>query len=348
MDVKEGSAVIRSGVSTLGNSPGTVTPGFFNAVQRLNRDITVLMAFNIRPRLYLDGFTGTGIRAIRVQKEAGVKAVASERNRAAYLMSVENIRENGLDLEIHNTTFESLVSSYDFDFIDVDPYGSAFPYIDVSLNYLRNGGYLGITATDLSALSGSIVSKSLRRYGGSVVNDRMKHEMGIRLLLGYVARRAAGFDRGIEPVISFWHGHYYRIVVRVLQNLRNASESMKHVNYFNKKSSLSGIYPGLNEGPIWTGVMQNSAMIESLEYPDSVLSVREFVEALPHENYSCGFFEFTDFAMATSSDLPSMKHSIERLADSGYNVQRTHFSHTGLKVSDYCEDYLELWNLIKP
>ena len=51
-----------------------------------------------------------------------------------------------------------------FDFIDVDPYGSIVPYLDVALTHVKNGGYIGLTATDLSALTGSAPKKTARRY----------------------------------------------------------------------------------------------------------------------------------------------------------------------------------------
>ena len=348
MEISEGLAVVRTGVNNPGNSPGTATAGFFNPVQKLNRDITVLCAYNIRPRLYLDGFTGTGLRAIRMEKEAGVHCVASERNRAAYEMSRENIDKNSSSVELHNRTFESVVSTYNFDFIDIDPYGSAFPYMDVALNYVRNGGYLGITATDLSTLSGSVPDKAKRRYGAYVKNDRMKHEMGIRLFLGYAAKRAAAFDRGIAPLISFWHGHYYRMIIRVHQNLSMAEKSLRKVKFFSKKTSISSIYERRREGPIWTGDIQDEHFIRGLIYPDTVVGVKEFVDSLAYENDSCGFFELTDHASFHSSDLPSLMNSMKILEGSGYRVHRTHFSHTGLKIKKNSGDLDKIWDLIAP
>lgn len=348
MEIREGLASVMTGVNNPSNSPGTVTAGFFNPVQKLNRDITVLSVYNIQPKLYLDGFTGTGLRAIRVEKEAGVKCVASERNRIAYEMSRENIQKNGCDVEIHNKTFESVVSTYNFDFIDIDPYGSAFPYLDVALNYIRNGGYLGITATDLSTLSGSVPEKAMRRYGASVKNDRMKHEMGIRLFLGYAARRAAAFDRGITPVLSFWHGHYYRVIIRIFQNLRRAEESLSQIGIFDKNAELSSIYEKRAEGPIWKGNLQDDIFLGSLKYPDSVSDLKIFVESLANENYSCGFFELTDHASYHSSDLPSVAKSMEILESSGYRSARTHFSSTGLKIAKCREDYDSVWKLVAP
>ena len=348
MEIREGLASVRTGVSNPGNSPGTVTAGFFNPVQKLNRDITVLAVYNIQPKLYLDGFTGTGLRAIRVEKEAGVRCVASERNRIAYEMSRENIQKNSCDVEIHNKTFEAVVSTYNFDFIDIDPYGSAFPYLDVALNYIRNGGYLGITATDLSTLSGSVPEKAMRRYGAYVKNDRLKHEMGIRLFLGYAARRAAAFDRGITPVLSFWHGHYYRLIIRIFQNLKRAGESLAKIGDFDKKEEISPIYENLKEGPIWKGVLQDDIFLGSLKYPDSVCGSKEFVQSLANENYSCGFFELTDHASHHSSDLPSIAKSMEILERSGYRARRTHFSSTGLKIENCREDYDSVWKLVAP
>jgi tRNA (guanine26-N2/guanine27-N2)-dimethyltransferase len=347
MEIMEGSAVIHTGVSDLGNAPGSVVPGFFNQVQRLNRDLTVILCFNLRPRLYLDGFSGTGIRAIRIAKEAGVKAVLSEKNWKAFEITRKNIASNDVDLESHNASFESLVSSYGFDFIDVDPYGSAFPYIDAALNYVRNRGYIGITATDLSTLSGSMREKSIRRYGGFVINDRMKHEFGIRLLLGYIARRAAGYDRGIYPVLSMWKGHYYRIIFRVNENLSHARESLNLVRPLNKHDSIASIYQSTQEGPVWSGEIQDENILGSLSYPEGLSHLREYVLNLVNENMSTGFLELSDFASHHHSDIPSMENSLGNLRNSGIKAERTIFSSTGIKLANMQHDADQYWEILK-
>lgn len=346
METRESSALIYTGVSELGNSPGSVVPGFFNQVQRLNRDITVLVCYNLKPRLYLDGFSGTGIRAIRVEKEADVRAVLAERNWKAYEIVKQNLSLNNVNLEAHKASFEGVVSTYGFDFVDVDPYGSAFPYIDTALHYVRNHGYIGITATDLSTLSGSMRVKSVRRYGGFVVNDRMKHEMGIRLLLGYIARRSAGFDRGIVPIISLWKGHYYRVIFQVNDNLRNAADSVEKIVHFNKKKSISAIYGDLEEGPIWSGNLQNEEILGKFKYPEHLIYLKEYVGGAINENLSLGFMELSDLASFHRTDIPSMGKSLHTLRESGLKAERTGFSTTGIKISGMKPDIDQYWGIL--
>ena len=346
METRESSALIYTGVSELGNSPGSVVPGFFNQVQRLNRDITVLACFNLKPRLYLDGFSGTGIRAIRVEKEAGVRAVLSERNWKAFEIIRQNLSINNVNVEAHKASFEGVVSAYGFDFVDVDPYGSAFPYIDTALHYIRNHGYIGITATDLSTLSGSMRAKSVRRYGGFVLNDRMKHEMGIRLLLGYIARRSAGFDRGIVPLISLWKGHYYRVIFQVNDNLRNAGHSLEKVVQFNKKRMISSIYGDLEEGPVWTGNLQNRELLEKFHYPEHLDYLKEGMKGYCNENLSVGFMELSDLASFHGKDIPPISKSLEVLRDAGLEAERTGFSPTGIKINGMKPDIEEYWKIL--
>ncbi|MGC8609679.1 MAG: tRNA (guanine(26)-N(2))-dimethyltransferase, partial [Thermoplasmata archaeon] len=225
MKVEEGSAIID--VPEVFHGPGKKQPAFYNQDQVLNRDITVMFVRYANVKRFLDGFGGSGIRGIRVAKETTSEVTVSEIDRRSYDIIVSNARNNGVDIRILNTDFFCALSSGLYDFVDIDPYGSVVPFLDPALLKVKRNGYIGITATDLSSLTGSTSQKTKRRYEAHIHNDVYRHEMGIRLLCGYVARRSAAVDRAAFPVLSIWHGHYYRIFFKITNGSERADRNLQ-------------------------------------------------------------------------------------------------------------------------
>ena len=344
MIIKEGFARISVPETHSRKGPGTRSAGFYNNEQVINRDLTILVLSKLRPKNYLDGFGATGVRAIRVAAELGIESSISEINPASVRKIEENLAMNNVTASVHKEPFQSVVSKGLYDFIDIDPYGSAVPYLDVALSSVKNGGYLGITATDLSVLTGSVPSKTRRRYGAFIANDAHRHEAGIRLMLADVVRRAASMDRYIAPVISFWHGHFYRIIVGVRNGSMKADRSLDLVSTVNFNKMFSNYYEDIEQGPIWKGDLEDSSIItEALALrPGSVSEISvNFASKIIDENASLMFFEMTDAARSMGMSLPRVNDLIEELGNTGFSAYRTHFSTTGIKFSGTWEHFTE-------
>lgn len=336
MIIKEGNIRIAVPEDYSRKGPGTRSAGFYNKQQIINRDLTILVLSRIRPKNYLDGFGATGVRAIRVAAELGIDSSISEINPASVRIMEKNLAVNRVSATVHREPFQSVVSKGLYEFIDIDPYGSAVPYLDVSLSAVKNGGYLGITATDLSVLTGSVPTKTRRRYGAFIANEAHRHEAGIRLMLADVIKRAASIDRYITPVISFWHGHFYRIIVQVRNGSLKADQSLDMISTINFSKMYSDYYDDIDQGPIWKGNLENSEIIaESLQSkPESISQASaEFASKLTWENESLMFFEMTDAARSLGKSLPRVNNLIDELRKTGMAAYRTHFSNTGIKFS---------------
>ena len=304
----------------------------------MNRDLTVSFINTVKPRLYLDGFGATGIRAIRAEKEIGVRSVVSERSFKSYQKIIENAQKNNSEIEIYNESFESIVSKFRFDFIDVDPYGSVVPFVDVAINYVSNHGYIGFTATDLSVLSGSLKDKNLRRYGTVVINNHLRHEMGVRNLLGFIARRAATLDCGIEPMISMWHGHYYRVIIRVNRSVKDAEKTLLNLTEVNLHENKDTVYPDRNIGPIWSGAMNNVFNEAELQFPSTIdEKTSNFIRKLQHEDMELFFTDLSESMSRRKINLPSTESVLGISEEHGIRVERTHFSPTGFKSDNPTE-----------
>lgn len=348
MKVEEESVFLELPESPFLKGPGTKTAAFYNKSQKLNRDFTISFLDVVRPNLVLDGFGGSGVRGLRIAKELGLRVVISEINKKSFEYINLNCEKNGVDVELHNDSFERIADRFIFDYIDVDPYGSIIPYVDKAINNVRSGGYIGVTATDLSSLTGSVPKKTLRRYGAFIANDSTKHEMGIRLLIAYVAKRAAAFDRAAVPILSFWYSHYYRIFFRILSGSQKADEILENIGLLNKHDLISRIYADVDEGPVWTGRLNDGNIIEKL-HPLASLKEKQllenYIELVKNEDISPLFIDVTDLARAYKKDLPKMSEAMEVIQNAaGLKVGRTHFSTTGLKVSSYDFEFRRIFN----
>ncbi len=333
----EGKAKIEHLSNLKISGPGSKSSGFLNSSQLLNRDITVMLLNTLRPKLYLDGFSATGIRAIRANLEADIRTVAVERNYRTYQILLSNLQENNVTAETYMDSFESVVSRFRFDFIDVDPYGSIVPYVDTALNYSTNNGYIGFTATDLSVLTGSIEEKNMRRYGSRMPNNSMRHEFGLRNLLGFIARRAASLDMGIIPEISFWHGHYYRVILKVKHGANAACATLDGVGTISP-SAVDPLLQSSSYGPLWTGSMNSIFHDSTLNIPDSIGEIsRNFAISLVNEDISALFLDATESMSRRKINLPSISDVISEAEGVGIVARRTHFSTTGIKSNNYGE-----------
>lgn len=350
MILEEGLSRIELPDFELDKGPGTKRAGFYNPQQVLNRDLTVLFINALKPKSYLDGFGGSGIRGIRVSLETGTGAVISDINRRSCDIIEENVKTNGVEAEVKNEPFESVVSRNLFDFIDVDPYGSIVPFLDVALTHVKNNGYLGLTATDLSALTGSAPKKTMRRYNAFVKTDSLKHEMGVRLLLAYIVQRAAAMDCAVTPLFSFWKSHYYRIILKVRHGSGAADRSLELVEEISKAEAVSKIYEDKHEGPIWTGPLMEKSVIESIlkNVGKGILpTTTEFVQLAGNEDKQFLFFEMTDFARKLGKSLPPISRLMKEIETTFMTPAfRTHFSPTGVKSGISGEDFEILFDRI--
>ncbi|KWU41274.1 N2,N2-dimethylguanosine tRNA methyltransferase [Rhodotorula sp. JG-1b] len=103
-----------------------------------------------------------------------------------------------------------------FDCVDLDPYGSAVPFLDAAMNAIADGGLMCVTCTDMGVLAGhNYPEKAFTHYGGVCVNAEYSHEVGLRLVLHSLATTAARYGRYIEPQLSLSIDFYVRLFIRV-------------------------------------------------------------------------------------------------------------------------------------
>ncbi|QRW00145.1 tRNA (guanine-N(2))-methyltransferase [Ceratobasidium sp. AG-Ba] len=100
--------------------------------------------------------------------------------------------------------------------VDLDPYGTAAPFIDGAVQAVADGGLLCVTCTDMAVLaSNNYPEKCYANYGGVPVKTEYCHEAALRLVLHTLSTSAARYGRYITPLLSLSIDFYVRVFVQV-------------------------------------------------------------------------------------------------------------------------------------
>lgn len=191
----------------------------------------------------LDALSATGLRALRYAQEipTATAIVANDLDRNAVKSIALNVQHNRLEDKIaahvgnaighmYGVAFPPIDShgpnhfSQKYDVIDLDPYGTAAPFLDAALHALNDGGLLCVTCTDSGVFASCGYSeKTFSLYGGMPIKGPHSHEGGLRLILHSIATSAAKYGKAIEPLLSLSIDFYIRVFVRV----RNSPADVK-------------------------------------------------------------------------------------------------------------------------
>ena len=137
---------------------------------------------------------------------------------------------------LHPSQYNTTQSKYQmtqYDVIDLDPYGSAAPFLDGALQSIVSGGLMCITCTDMAALGGSHPETCYGRYGAfPVQRSGYLQELALRILLYHVSIIAGRYGRTIRPVLSVGMAFYCRVFVEVWDDKAGVSvcDPMTSVN----------------------------------------------------------------------------------------------------------------------
>ncbi|KAI8812146.1 N2,N2-dimethylguanosine tRNA methyltransferase [Cladochytrium replicatum] len=245
--VKEGQAEV------IFSDPDAV---FYNPVQEFNRDLSIAILnvfgdilagekvacekskelINESVKLHiLEALSATGLRGVRYAKEIPrvARVVANDLDREAFEAIQKNVEHNGVgDIVQANlgdatmVMYRTLAENRSYDVIDLDPYGSAAPFIDGAIQCVANGGMLCVTCTDMAVLAGGQTEACFAKYGAmSIPNNPACHEMGLRILLHSLQSAAARHKRYIVPIVSASIDFYVRVFVRVFTSAQEVKRA---------------------------------------------------------------------------------------------------------------------------
>ncbi|KAK7191240.1 hypothetical protein DPSP01_008312 [Paraphaeosphaeria sporulosa] len=209
--VQEGADTAMTGVEDTGSAT--------TEVGKPTEQITWRPPFTI-----LDALSATGLRALRYANEIPftTSVTANDMSEKATQSIALNVRHNKLESKIQAHTGNAIAYMYSFcdkkgyDVIDLDPYGTASPFIDSAIQAINDDGLLCVTCTDSAIFaSHGYLEKTFSLYGGLPLTGDSCHEGGLRLILHAIAQSAGRYGMAIEPLLSLSIDYYIRVFVRV-------------------------------------------------------------------------------------------------------------------------------------
>jgi len=338
-------------------------PVFYNPLMIFNRDISVV-ALSVYYNLYcpkhsvkaVDLLSATGVRALRYSLESkGVEKVyANDKNPRAFDLIKENVRINRLDDIVIPLNYEAnyallyikTILNEPILYVDIDPYGSPLPYTDNAIRLVGHRGMIGFTATDIAPIVGARIKAGIRRYYSLSGKTPFSREIGIRILLGAIARIAGSEEKGIRPLLSFYKDYYIRGFVLLERGSGKADKTVSQVGYL-RYSPYTGYtcytngpvssgceidpYTGkklLTYGPLWTGLLGEkeflSKMREVSRNLESNLKTKiiEFLGKLENE-YEISPnppYRLDHCARLMTGKIPKPRKVVESLKEVGYKA----------------------------
>ncbi len=282
--------------------------GFYNPSMKTNRNISIDVAKHYRPEKILDAFTATGVRAIRYCKEVGGDVHGCDVNQMALELAKRNARMNGCQIKFHFGDWRKLDEG--FDLIDIDPYGSPCAHVDRAFQMIRNGGLIFVTATDVAALNGVYPLTSLRRYWVESKCVDYSKELGARILLSFVIREGAKYDKAFTPILTYQERHYIRVMGRVEKGARKTNDLLEK-------------FSRTEHGFLYMGKIQNV----DFDSDEKIVNLARNEVDVPF------YYDIHKISKRFKAKLKPMEYIIGKLRELGYEASRTVFSPTGIKTN---------------
>ena len=346
-------------------------PAFFNPRASLSRDLSIIVYSTFWknfefPKIFLDGLTGLGARALRVANEIKYteKVIANDVNAEALQIALESAKINNLrNFEINEDETCRFFSSHSrkntrASIVDIDPFGSPSRYIDCGIRATMHGGVLALTATDLQVLHGLFNKAAKRRYHGTPIKTEFSNEIAIRLIIGCVNFVAGRLDISFDPLFVDHDMHYYRVYLRIL----NRPEKEERIGYIifcpNCKDRHSEQTKETEcrkcgekteiAGPLWIGKLFEKEFVSSmknvlLEHQvhkkcEKIIERAELEADLPATYYT-----LDEIASKMNSAPLKLNTAIEKLKSSGFNASMTSLNPSGFRTNCQIDKIIEIF-----
>jgi tRNA (guanine26-N2/guanine27-N2)-dimethyltransferase len=380
--IKEGLTLLLVPSFSLSHNVPPKNPAFFNPNAKWNRDISMLVykiqASSKNNRTFADSICGVGARGVRTAVEVPkIETIyLNDLNPVAIELAKESAKLNQVqDKCIFETNDVCKFLNFDqrqfrkFDIVDLDPFGSPSPYVDCVLRSVSNQGLISITATDTAVLCGVYPNVCYRKYYGFPLRTEYSNEIGIRILVSFIALNASRFDLSIVPYFCHSNLHYMRVYLKIIfgNSLANSVSSKigflkhcqncKHRRVENLKEQdlvceMCGTKCNL-AGPLWIDSLFGSefvgAMLKELkknknyssstnDYDRLLKVVRTCDTELPYASY----FDTDSIASMAKKSSVSLDRVLSTLAGNGFNVSRTIMNDKGFKTDASPKEIINL------
>ena len=344
-------------------------PVFYNPRMAPNRDIAVVFARTyaslrgVDELVVVEPLAGTGVRSIRYSLEAGAWSVVGDVDpRATALVSL-NAKRNNVEtrVAIYTADANELLSSLKRrgivpSIIDIDPFGSPVPFLDAAIQSVRVRGVVAVTATDTAPLSGTHPRALRRRYDATPGRTAWEKEQAVRILAGYIIRRAASHEYGARILLAYYSDYYVRIYAELVRGARRADTSLDQLGYGiycpqcgytalgRDKLPLCPACGSLNPtqvGPLYTGPLCETELLQAMikeaaSMADRLASGERVVDFLTRFHEECRitkpYYRLDRLCSILRRSMPKPQLVVEELRRQGYTAVRTLFDPRGVKT----------------
>ena len=330
---------------------------FYNPVQELNRDLTVAVLRAARERFehaetYLDATAASGVRGVRAAAD-GWDVTLCDHDEAAVELCRTNLDRNDLSEEVVNRNANAVMHERRFDVVDLDPFGTPIPFADAASQSAID--LLAVTATDTAPLCGAHFESGVRSYSAVPRNTEYHQEMGVRILLGALARTAARYDRAISPLMTHATKHYVRTYLAMEDGATVANEAIEELGYVHHcqhclwRTHEHGLIadppaacPNCDKhlqtaGPLWLDAVHDREFLSRVgKYVDDGMGTAEearaLIETLSAELATPTHYDQHRLAKRWGEGAMAMDDFLAVLRDAGYDASRTHYGGTTFKT----------------
>lgn len=334
------------------------------AVQRANDNIQ---------RNNLEGALAVPTTATARQEEVHPFGIRVQHGDAIVHMH-QSRRSPALKYNPPDPTFHLLKPQYDV--IDLDPYGSAAPFLDSAVQAVTDGGMLCVTCTDMRALGGASPETCYGRYSSIPISRAgYLQEGALRILLYSLAATAAKYGRTIRPILSVGMDFYVRIFCEINNDKAGVSRLSLQTGYVYQSTQCPSFHvvpsaqlggknntvyqPGRTPtlaceetgsgfkigGPIWLGPLHDGDVVrKALDRLDSpnlkLLATRSRLQGLLgsclDEIDDPLYYRNQDLAKTLHVSSPTLRQVQAALINAGYRVSGYHKEPQAVKTNAPC------------
>ncbi len=335
---------------------------FYNPAMKANRDVAVaaISCFSKDDPgyTYLDALSASGIRGLRIASEVGLNTTMSDWEGTSFELIKKNIELNNLtNCTAMKRNANVVMMDGSFDITDLDPFGTPAPFLDAACYSTKR--LLCVTATDTAPLCGAHKKAGIRNYSAVPLKTEYYPEMGVRILMGAVARTLAKYDKAMTPLLSYASAHYVRLFVSVKKGIKEADESLKEMGFlshcFNCGDRLwkFGLAVHLNEkcpvcghttslaGPLWLGKLHEREFCEKLSGETEKREFKEaqkLIAACRDELDIPMHYDIHKICKSLGITAMSTVELIVALKERGFQASRTHFTGISFKTDASMEE----------
>ena len=346
-------------------------PAFFNPKANLSRDLSIV-AYSAFwkdfefPKIFFDGLTGLGARALRVayEVEGTEKVIANDVNPDALELAQKSAEINNLkNFEISEDETCRFLSSHSKkdsrgSIVDIDPFGSPSKYIDCAIRATMHGGMLALTATDLQVLHGLFNKAAKRRYYGIPIKTEFSNEIAIRLILGCVSFVAGRLDISFESLFVDHDMHYYRVYLKIL----NTPEKGEKIGYIMFCSNCKDRHTKIVQqteckkcgqkmqiaGPLWIGELFQKEFVGKMKSVLNSVTVNKRCEKIIERaelesELPPTYFTLDEIASKMKCAPLRLNDAIDRLTSHGFKASMTSLNPSGFRTDCEIDKIIEIF-----